>query len=44
MAYLLRSFVALMEHSVVSWDTIEPEFTKKVNPTITAHSTVSVEI
>lgn len=30
MAYLLKSFVNLMEHSVVSWDTIEPEFTKKV--------------
>lgn len=30
MAYLLKSFVNLMEHGVVSWDTIEPEFTKKV--------------
>ncbi|KAK3086881.1 hypothetical protein FSP39_024837 [Pinctada imbricata] len=30
LSYILKSFVALMEHSVVSWDTIEPEFTKKV--------------
>ncbi|XP_078337383.1 engulfment and cell motility protein 2-like isoform X3 [Crassostrea virginica] len=36
MAYLLRSFVALMEHSVVSWDTIEPEFTKKVTDYISS--------
>ncbi|XP_048781114.1 engulfment and cell motility protein 1-like isoform X3 [Ostrea edulis] len=30
MACLLRSFMALMDHNLVSWNTIEPEFTKKV--------------
>ncbi|XP_060591544.1 engulfment and cell motility protein 2-like isoform X2 [Ruditapes philippinarum] len=28
--FLLRSFVALMEHNVVSWDILEPEFIKQV--------------
>lgn len=28
--YLLRSFVALMEHNMVSWDILEPEFIKQV--------------
>ncbi|XP_053402793.1 engulfment and cell motility protein 1-like [Mercenaria mercenaria] len=28
--FLLRSFVALMDHNVVSWDILEPEFIKQV--------------
>ncbi|XP_062571542.1 engulfment and cell motility protein 1-like isoform X3 [Saccostrea cucullata] len=36
MALLLKSFVSLMEHNVVSWDTIEPEFTKKITDYISS--------
>ncbi|WAR12228.1 ELMO1-like protein [Mya arenaria] len=32
--YLLRSFVALMEHNLVSWDILEPDFTKQVTSCI----------
>ncbi|XP_061162842.1 engulfment and cell motility protein 1-like isoform X2 [Saccostrea echinata] len=36
MALLLKSFVSLMDHNVVSWDTIEPEFTKKITDYISS--------
>ena len=31
LAYLLKSFVALMDHDVMSWDDLEPQFIKQVN-------------
>ena len=30
LAYLLKSFVALMDHDVMSWDDLEPPFIKQV--------------
>ncbi|XP_005096302.1 engulfment and cell motility protein 1 isoform X2 [Aplysia californica] len=30
LAYTLKSFVCLMEHSILSWDILEPEFIKRV--------------
>ena len=31
LAYLLKSFVALMDHDVMSWDDLEPQFIKQVH-------------
>ncbi|KAL4234046.1 Engulfment and cell motility protein 3 [Mactra antiquata] len=38
--YLLRSFVALMEHNVVTWDTLDTEFIKQVAICISGTSSV----
>ena len=31
LAYLLKSFVALMDHDVMSWNDLEPKFIKQVS-------------
>ena len=31
MALTLKSFVALMDHGIVSWDVLEPNFIKRVS-------------
>ena len=31
LAYILKSFVALMDHDVMSWNDLEPKFIKQVS-------------